>query len=57
MTTRAEQLRDGKARERERKRAAGLVPVEVWCRPEQRQAVRRYVQSLAQPLNRGRKGV
>lgn len=43
---RPEKLRQYKADERARKRAAGLVPIEVWCRPEDVPAVRRYLASL-----------
>jgi hypothetical protein len=34
MTDRAEQLRKGKAAERQRRKDAGLVRVEVWVKPE-----------------------
>lgn len=38
--------KDRKAAERERKRALGLVKVEVWVRPKDVQAVRKYEQRL-----------
>ena len=35
-----------KAEQRARKRDAGLVVVEVWCRPADKERVRRYVARL-----------
>ena len=35
-----------KARERERKRAQGLVPIEIWCRPEDANEIRQYAAEL-----------
>lgn len=35
-----------KAEQRARKRDAGLVVVEVWCRPADKERVRRYVERL-----------
>lgn len=43
-----------KRAERERKREAGLVPVQVWVRPEHAQAVREYADRLValRPMRR-----
>lgn len=38
--------KERKARERERKRAQGLKPIEIWCRPEEAEAIRRYAAAL-----------
>lgn len=38
-----------KRAERERKRAAGLVPVQVWVRPENAQRVREYAAGITSP--------
>lgn len=38
-----------KAAERKRLRERGLVPVEVWVLPEQKDALRRFVAGLSQP--------
>ena len=35
-----------KAREREKKRAAGLRPIEIWCRPEDADEIRQYAAEL-----------
>ena len=35
-----------KAQERKRKREAGLVPLEVWVKPEHVAAVRHYIERL-----------
>ena len=35
-----------KASERQRKRASGLVPVEVWCKPADRERIRKYIARL-----------
>lgn len=43
-----------KAAERERKRADGLRPLEVWAKPEHHAQIRAYVERLsrAKPRNR-----
>lgn len=35
-----------KALERQRKRGAGLVPIEIWTRPEHKESIRKYAQQL-----------
>lgn len=35
-----------KVRERERKRAQGLKPIEIWCRPEDADEIRQYAEEL-----------
>lgn len=35
-----------KAAERQRKRAAGLAPLEVWAYPDQHDEIRQYVREL-----------
>jgi hypothetical protein len=44
----AEQQRGYMATYRDRLRKAGLVPVEVWCRPEHKARVREYARALAE---------
>jgi hypothetical protein len=39
---------DRKRRERQRRREAGFVPVEVWVRPEHREHLKRYLAKLMQ---------
>ena len=38
---------DRKKAERARKRAAGLVPLEVWCLPQHKDAIRKVAHDLA----------
>ena len=45
--TRAEQLRKGKAAERQRRKDAGLVRLEVWVKPEQIEAAKKAISDLA----------
>ena len=46
MTPRAEQLRKGKAAERQRLKDAGLVRCEVWVKPEHAAAIRELAEKL-----------
>ena len=46
MTDRAEQFRKGKQAERQRKKNAGLVRLEVWVRPEQIEAAKKAIAAL-----------
>lgn len=46
-----------KAAERERRRKAGYVRVEVWVRPELVPRVRRYIEQLNELPNPKRKGM
>lgn len=39
------------ARHKEKRRAAGLVRVEVWVKPEHAEAIKDYAQKLAKPLD------
>ncbi len=41
---------------RERRTAAGLVPVTVWIHPEARELLHRYVKRLVERTERGRAG-
>lgn len=38
-----------KAAERDRKRSAGLVPLEVWTRPEHKAAIQKYTAKKNKP--------
>ena len=38
-----------KALERQNKRKAGLVPIEIWTRPEHKQAIKEYAAKLNKP--------
>jgi hypothetical protein len=46
MTDRAATDRRNKQAERARKRAAGLVPLEVWCLPQHKDAIRKVAHDM-----------
>jgi hypothetical protein len=50
--TRAEQLRTAKAKERAAKKAAGLVALTVYVKPDHRAAVRQAIDTLVDWLDR-----
>lgn len=39
------------ARHKEKRQAAGLVRVEIWCKPEHAEQIKAYAQKLAKPLD------
>ena len=51
MTDRKAQYRQSKAKERQAKREAGLVPVEVWVPHDKVQDLKAFVASLAKPTD------
>lgn len=45
-TNKPQSSADRKKLERQRKRALGLVPKEVWCKPEDWETVKNYIEKL-----------
>ena len=39
--------RSYKQKERDRKRALGLSPLEIWCKPEHKEAIKAYASKLS----------